>query len=133
MLFNTAQKALRCPRLSAQKCICRTFSSEVDGAGTSTGIEHALKFKQLGQANKRDFDKEYKCIEYLHFNKYSYYDIEVALHVKELEKFPFSQCKMQQYRAPQPSNKHPDTEPKFKSQWWKWCPHCVYLKIRIFE
>ena len=51
-------------------------SGELPGAGTSTGIEHAMKFKQVGQNNKQSFD-EYKCIDYLNFNKDSYYDIEV--------------------------------------------------------
>lgn len=58
--------------------IHRGFANEVDGAGTSTGIEHALKFNQIGQTNKQDFQSQYKCIEYLHQNTYSYYDIEVC-------------------------------------------------------
>ena len=76
MIFTRAV----CRHLFTQKqpIYCRRlFASEVDGAGTSTGIEHALKFKQVGMTNKRDFDKEYKCAEYLHMNKYSYYDVEV--------------------------------------------------------
>ena len=60
-----------------QSIIHRGFANEVDGAGTSTGIEHALKFNQIGQTNKQDFQSQYKCIEYLHQNTYSYYDIEV--------------------------------------------------------
>uniref|UniRef100_A0A914H9H3 NADH dehydrogenase [ubiquinone] flavoprotein 3, mitochondrial n=1 Tax=Globodera rostochiensis TaxID=31243 RepID=A0A914H9H3_GLORO len=75
------------------------YSTERDAAGTSTGIEHALKFNKLGMAHKRDL-KEYKCAEYLHQNTYSYYDKE---------------CELQQYRVAQPTNKAPDVEPKFKS------------------
>lgn len=74
-------------------------SGELTGAGTSTGIEHAMKFKQVGQNNKQSFD-DYKCIDYLNFNKDSYYDIE---------------CELEKFRAPQPSNKQPDAEPTFKT------------------
>ncbi|KAF7636496.1 hypothetical protein Mgra_00004086 [Meloidogyne graminicola] len=74
-------------------------SGELPGAGTSTGIEHAIKFKKIGENNKQSFN-DYKCIEYLNFNKDSYYNIE---------------CELQKFRAPQPSNKKPDTEPGFKT------------------
>ena len=45
---------------------------------TTTGIEHALKSKQVGKSHKQDF-KDYKCIDYLNYNKYSFYDFEVCL------------------------------------------------------
>ena len=42
----------------------------------STGIEHATSLKKV---NTKPVDwKEYKCSEYLHFSKYSYYDPEVS-------------------------------------------------------
>lgn len=81
------------------KIFKRTFANEVDGANISTGIEHAINYSKVGASNKRDFNKEYKCIEYLNMNKNSYYDIE---------------CKLQKFRVPQPSNKQPDIEPKIK-------------------
>uniref|UniRef100_A0A915DZA3 NADH dehydrogenase [ubiquinone] flavoprotein 3, mitochondrial n=1 Tax=Ditylenchus dipsaci TaxID=166011 RepID=A0A915DZA3_9BILA len=74
-------------------------ANELDGAGTSTGIEHALKYNQLGISKYKKDAKDYKCSEYLHFNTYSFYDKEIEL---------------QQYRAEQPSNQKPDVEPKLK-------------------
>ncbi|KAI6176326.1 Reduced folate carrier [Aphelenchoides bicaudatus] len=67
-------------------------------ASGSTGIEHAIKFKQLGQKHKQDF-KDYKCSEYLHYSTYSFYDKENDINPS---------------RVPQPTNKEPDVEPKFK-------------------
>ena len=60
------------------RCVV-TNSGELPGAGTSTGIEHAIKFNKVGSNNKQSFN-DYKCIEYLHFNKDSYYDIEVIFY-----------------------------------------------------
>uniref|UniRef100_A0A915DZB3 NADH dehydrogenase [ubiquinone] flavoprotein 3, mitochondrial n=1 Tax=Ditylenchus dipsaci TaxID=166011 RepID=A0A915DZB3_9BILA len=74
-------------------------ANEMDGAGTSTGIEHALKYNQVGISKYKKDAKDYKCSEYLHFNTYSFYDKEIEL---------------QQYRAEQPSNQKPDVEPKLK-------------------
>ena len=51
---------------------------------TTTGIEHALKTKQVGKSHKQDF-KDYKCIDYLNYNKYSFYDLEVCLLSASLE------------------------------------------------
>ncbi|CEF63606.1 Hypothetical protein SRAE_1000186600 [Strongyloides ratti] len=62
----------------------------------TTGIEHADAFKQKGLKYKQDF-KDYKCIEYLNFNKWSFYDKEVD---------------MMSLRVPQPSNKKADVAPK---------------------
>jgi hypothetical protein len=101
MLCNYARRSiglrrLPLPSLHIQQMAIqqRDYANEVDGAGQSTGIEHALKFKQSGQANKCDFEKDYKCIEYLHFNKYSYYDIEVffSLNINLLKKYRFIIC-----------------------------------------
>ncbi|KAI1717098.1 NADH dehydrogenase [ubiquinone] flavoprotein 3, mitochondrial domain-containing protein [Ditylenchus destructor] len=76
-------------------------SNEPAGAGTSTGIEHALKFNEVGNAkHKQNFEKDYKCIEYLNYSKFSFYDPELE---------------MQKYRAEQPSNTRPDNEPRFKN------------------
>lgn len=52
-------------------------SNELVGAGTSSGIEHALKFQEIGKNHKQDL-KDYKCNEYLHFSTYSFYDKEVS-------------------------------------------------------
>uniref|UniRef100_A0A0N4Z7A8 NADH dehydrogenase [ubiquinone] flavoprotein 3, mitochondrial n=1 Tax=Parastrongyloides trichosuri TaxID=131310 RepID=A0A0N4Z7A8_PARTI len=65
---------------------------------STTGIEHADKFKEIGSRHKQDF-KDYKCIEYLNFNKWSFYDKEVE---------------MMSLRVPQPSNKKPDVAPKVR-------------------
>ncbi|KAL3072591.1 hypothetical protein niasHS_017565 [Heterodera schachtii] len=77
----------------------RVYSVEREGAGTASGIEHALKFNKAGAVHKKEL-KDYKCVEYLHQNNYSFYDKE---------------CELQQFRVVQPTNKSPDTEPKFKS------------------
>lgn len=61
-------------------------SGELPGAGTSTGIEHAIKFKKIGENNKQSFN-DYKCIEYLNFNKDSYYNIEVNFLIYKYFKF----------------------------------------------
>lgn len=44
-----------------------------------TGIEYAEESKRLGHTkqHKQDF-KDYKCAEYLHYNRFSYYDVEVC-------------------------------------------------------
>ncbi|KAE9556378.1 hypothetical protein FO519_000418 [Halicephalobus sp. NKZ332] len=64
---------------------------------TTTGIEHALKAKQVGRSHKQDF-KDYKCIDYLNYNKYSFYDLE---------------NKVNPSRVPQPTNKKPDVMPQY--------------------
>lgn len=66
--------------VSNSNCFQRSLasSSEPIGAGTSTGIEHAVKFQQIGKQHKQNF-KDYKCSEYLHFSTYSYYDKEVRI------------------------------------------------------
>ena len=56
--------------------IVSRFASAVPSAG-STGIEHANKFNEIGKRYKQDF-KDYKCIDYLHYNTFSYYDVEVG-------------------------------------------------------
>ncbi|KAL7074373.1 hypothetical protein ACQ4LE_006430 [Meloidogyne hapla] len=101
VMFSTRNlvKLHRLPFLVSDVRFYATNNSELPGAGTSTGIEHTIKLKNVGQNNKQSFD-DYKCIEYLHFNKDSYYDIE---------------CELQKFRAPQPSNKQPDAEPTFKT------------------
>uniref|UniRef100_A0AC35UDR6 NADH dehydrogenase [ubiquinone] flavoprotein 3, mitochondrial n=1 Tax=Rhabditophanes sp. KR3021 TaxID=114890 RepID=A0AC35UDR6_9BILA len=63
---------------------------------TTTGIEHANKFKAIGKGHQQDF-KDYKCIEYLNFNKWSFYDKDVD---------------MASFRVQQPTNKKPDVLPK---------------------
>uniref|UniRef100_A0A0N5BKE9 NADH dehydrogenase [ubiquinone] flavoprotein 3, mitochondrial n=1 Tax=Strongyloides papillosus TaxID=174720 RepID=A0A0N5BKE9_STREA len=63
---------------------------------STTGIEHADAFKQTGLRHKQDF-KDYKCSEYLNFNKWSFYDKEVD---------------MMSHRVSQPTNKKPDVAPK---------------------
>ncbi|CAJ0581218.1 unnamed protein product, partial [Mesorhabditis spiculigera] len=66
---------------------------------TSTGIEHAESYKKSGHASPAA-PKLYKCGEdYLHFNVYSYYDLET---------------KMSTNRVPQPTNKKPDVKPSVK-------------------
>ncbi|CAD5227096.1 unnamed protein product [Bursaphelenchus xylophilus] len=79
--------------------ILRRFQHGTNQPSGTTGIEHALKFKQIGQSHKQD-PKLYKCEEYLNFNKYSFYDTENAINPA---------------RVPQPSNKKPDVEPKVRS------------------
>lgn len=53
------------------------FASTLGAGDGSTGIEHALKFKQTGKGHKQDF-KDYKCSEYLHYNQLSFYTSEVS-------------------------------------------------------
>lgn len=69
--------AINLRQLSAT-VLARRFTStdQLVGAGTSTGIEHALQQRKLGDQNKQNF-KDYKCSEYLNFNQFSYYNIEV--------------------------------------------------------
>lgn len=79
ILHQYTQLRLIGPNVSNIFRACSTKSA----ANTSTGIEHALRFKnELGQANRKDFVKDYKCIEYLNFNNYTFYDKEVF--VKEM-------------------------------------------------
>jgi hypothetical protein len=49
-------------------------------ASEFTGIDYALAFNEQGKKQfKKDFVKEYKCFEYLNFNKYTFFDKEVNL------------------------------------------------------
>uniref|UniRef100_A0A914XYR2 NADH dehydrogenase [ubiquinone] flavoprotein 3, mitochondrial n=1 Tax=Panagrolaimus superbus TaxID=310955 RepID=A0A914XYR2_9BILA len=77
--------------------VTRLASTTVPSTGT-TGIEHAIKFKEIGKRHKQDF-KDYKCIDYLNYNIFSYYDIEND---------------MKKYRVAQPSKDTPDTLPSIK-------------------
>lgn len=63
-------------------------SNQIVSAGTLTGIEHALAQRKLGEKNKQDF-KNYKCNDYLHFNKYSYYNTEVFFYKINLKLLKF--------------------------------------------
>ncbi|KAF8370946.1 hypothetical protein PRIPAC_77375 [Pristionchus pacificus] len=63
----------------------------------TTGIEHATALKKV---NPKPADwSQYKCSEYLHFNKHSFYDPELQ---------------MASHRVAQPTNKKPDVAPSFK-------------------
>lgn len=48
----------------------------------TTGIEHAIKFKEIGKRYQQDF-KDYKCSDYLHYNRLSFYDFEVCFLYKQ--------------------------------------------------
>ncbi|CAJ0941102.1 unnamed protein product, partial [Mesorhabditis belari] len=76
---------------------CRLASSAAPK--TSTGIEHAESYKKSGLAKPAD-PKLYTCgTDYLHYNKYSYYDLEST---------------MSGGRVTQPTNSKPDTPPRMK-------------------
>lgn len=63
-------------RISARNCSTK-----------STGIEHALNQKKLGARNKMDFQKDYKCIDYLNYSTFSFYDKEVNLNFLKKNEF----------------------------------------------
>lgn len=64
-------------RARCVQLVARRYQHGLNQPSGTTGIEHALKAKQQGRQHQQDF-KDYKCIEYLHFNKYSFYDTEVS-------------------------------------------------------
>lgn len=62
--------------------LARQFSSN-EVVGVSTGIEHALAQKKLGEKNKQNIN-DYKSSEYLHFDKFFFYNTEVNLEKKTI-------------------------------------------------
>ncbi|MFH4975608.1 hypothetical protein AB6A40_002317 [Gnathostoma spinigerum] len=63
-----------------------------------TGIEHAIRMKERGMKTPCK-EADYRCGEYLHKAKWSFYDAEM---------------KLTAFRVPQPSYKRKDTMPEFK-------------------
>lgn len=67
----------------AQFRVIARFYGSSKGAGISaapelpTGIEYQLSHNKRGKQSPKNFEKEYKCIDYLHYNTWSFYDKEV--------------------------------------------------------